>query len=99
MRAYEPVKNDNPAPFSKGDVVSHITAGRGVVIDIRQTGSGNWSVFVEFDEECDRFKGRFASIMPEYQGKVYLEKLDDPYEDVEFGTNILDLDDAIQDIA
>ncbi len=99
MRSYEPEKSKTSSPFSKGDVVTHITAGRGVVRDIRRTGSGNWSIFVEFDEECERFKGRFASIMPEYQGKVYLEKLDDPYEDVEFGTNILDLDDAIRDIA
>ncbi len=99
MRSYEPVKNNTAAPFSKGDVVTHITAGRGVVRDIRRTGSGNWSVFVEFDEECERFRGRFASIMPEHKGKVYLEKCEDPYENVEFGTNILDLDDAIQDIA
>jgi|TARA_E500000331_G_C16824052_1_gene526328 hypothetical protein len=100
MRAYEPPKNkDMTPPFAEGDRVDHVSLGGGFVKGVKMTGGGNWSIFVEFDEYQERIKGRFAAIIPSHEGKVYLKKADDPYEDVEFGTNILDLDTAIQDTA
>ena len=98
MRTYEPPKNrDMTPPFAEGDRVTHVSLGGGVAKGVKMTPGGNWSIFVEFDEYQERIKGRFAPIVPSYEGKVYLEKAEDPYADIEFGTNILDLDDAIQD--
>ena len=99
MRVFEPVAKSETPPFEKGDRVTHTSFGGGFVRDVTRTGSGNWSVFVEFDEYQERIKGRYAPIVPEYKGKVYLTKDDNPYEDVEFGTNILDLDAAIEEKA
>ncbi len=91
----EPKPKSPNAPFKVGDRVEHISLGGGCVREISKTGGGNWSVYVEFDEYQERFGGRYASIVAEYKGNVFLTKGEDPYTDVEFGTNVLDLDDAV----
>ena len=96
MKVHEPETKKSLHPsFTIGDRVEHVSLGGGFIRDVTRTGGGNWSIYVEFDEYQERIKGRYAPIVPEYKGKVYLTKVDDPYEDVEFGTNVLDLDVAI----
>ena len=99
MRVFEPlkIKKYEEPPFKTGDRVKHELFGLGFIRDVSRTGGGNWSLYVEFDKPHPRMgtrvaSNRFASIVPSY-----LERVDDPYEgvDVEFGTNILDLDEAI----
>ena len=100
MRVYDPEKQPETvtAPFKNGDRVNHTSLGLGFVKDVRKTGGGNWSIYVQFDESHEKLRGmRCAPIVPSFNGRVFLEKVDDECGDVEFGTNILDLDTAIEE--